>query len=559
MKIGLYLAYEIHRGASQSKEGLGRYWVMLAKTMMQRGHQISIATLPWAKPLILAQLEDNDCPLDQVEFICPDKAPAMWRVLGRFRKEREKSLGSGIFALMGFVLRTIDNAMDLLARIHNLFLFLLVSVLFLAVGILLLPLAALFVVAVLLAFLMLRLVGMDVRTRGGRKKLGKVLRGVFSWPTRLSYSLLGGALSPHGAESIRAVSAADLQARVEDMENPVDIWYCPMAYWPEFHRLPGVKSLCFPDLVTTIFPYGFAKAGNGQAFQMTQQVRQTVRKGKYFVVYSQYQKDAILVNQLGKDPENIAAIDLFANETKDDLLQTVRGEKAPRAWVQKDAREALSTLFVHELSPNTHYLSGPLKYFTPESLQYVFYASQFRASKNVLNLVKAYHLLQREKEVPYKLVLTGHFAHDATLAAYVEKHGLASDVLTFPSVSNRQLSALYACAELSVTPTLFEGGFPMTFYEGMSVGTPAILSRIPQVLEAVSGYGLEDCLFDPFDPEDIARKIDYGVQHRSELSGRQEKLYQALQEQTLSQLGLAYEQAFTQFVRTEKGEEAFAG
>lgn len=553
MRIGLYLAYEIHRGASQSKEGLGRYWVMLLKHLTDRGHFVTVATLPWARQVITRQLEGVDLDRSRVSILTPRRTPALWRVLGGMRREK-KPLRFGVGSVLNLIVRVLDGMLDLLARIHHLLLFVLVGLLYVALGIVLLPVGLLLGVCLALFLLAAKAAGMDIRTSPGRRRMMGALRSLRRLPQRISFSLLGGSLSPNGAENLRKISARDLRQEVLSLEDPMDLWYCPMAYWPEFFDLPGVKALCFPDLVTTVFPYGFTRQGNGLTDRMTHQVRQTVQKGTYFVVYSQYQKEAVLVNQLGKRPQDIAAIDLFANETRLDLLGDWEGAPAEPERMRLDARAVLQDLCRREEGPETPYLSGALKPFDMRGMRYIFYASQFRASKNVLNLVRAYHMLQRRGEVPFKLVLTGVFVHDGPLFAYVQKHGLENDVLTFSGVSNRELAALYACAELAVTPTLFEGGFPMTFYEGMSVGTPSILARIPQVTELFAGQGLDDCLFDPFDPLDLAEKIRQGVQRREELVRRQRPLYLALREKTKNELGRAYEEAFLRFIQAESQE-----
>ena len=98
-------------------------------------------------------------------------------------------------------------------------------------------------------------------------------------------------------------------------------------------------------------------------------------------------------------------------------------------------------------------------------------------------------------------------------------------ILSFYNITTKQLAALYHQACLVVNPTLYEGGFPFTFGEGMSVGVPSVMSRIPQVCEFTDPYDLDDILFDPYDVEDITNTILYGIENRTCILEKEKKLY----------------------------------
>lgn len=120
-------------------------------------------------------------------------------------------------------------------------------------------------------------------------------------------------------------------------------------------------------------------------------------------------------------------------------------------------------------SVNMHrYLIQPDSYqsFSFKDVDYLFYPSQVRGNKNILNLVKAYEHILRERNIPLKLILTCNLNNDKELLNYIEQKRLQYDVLSFNSVTAQQLAALYMCARLVVNPTLYEGGFPFTFGEG---------------------------------------------------------------------------------------------
>jgi glycosyltransferase involved in cell wall biosynthesis len=94
------------------------------------------------------------------------------------------------------------------------------------------------------------------------------------------------------------------------------------------------------------------------------------------------------------------------------------------------------------------------------------------------------------------------------------------------------LASLYCLACLAVNPTLFEGGFPFTFTEAYSVGTPSLLSDIAMVRERLAdrenetGRLQERMLFDPMNPLDLADKIRWAVANREELLALQQGLFE---------------------------------
>ena len=92
----------------------------------------------------------------------------------------------------------------------------------------------------------------------------------------------------------------------------------------------------------------------------------------------------------------------------------------------------------------------------------------------------------------------------------------------------------------------------------MSVGTPSLMSRIPQVTEYFAPAGLDDCLFDPYDWMDLAKKIEYWLPRIDELYQRELPLYERLSQRTTDIVAQEYVKAFEYFIaldakKTEKG------
>ena len=126
-------------------------------------------------------------------------------------------------------------------------------------------------------------------------------------------------------------------------------------------------------------------------------------------------------------------------------------------------------------------------------------------------------------------MLTCRLEDDATLYDYIHKNRLQFDVLALSGVPSEVLAALNLLATVAVNPSLFEGGFPFTFPEAYSVGTPSVMSRIPVVLEHVREPTLQKrMLFDPRDVESISERVEWAFANREVLYESQRDLYDEL-------------------------------
>ena len=169
--------------------------------------------------------------------------------------------------------------------------------------------------------------------------------------------------------------------------------------------------------------------------------------------------------------------------------------------------------------------------------------------QNILNLVKAFEYILRQKSIQLKLILTCNINSDADLKNYVYNHRLQYDVLSFSSVTAQQLAALYMCAQIVVNPTLYEGGFSFTFSEAVSVGTPSIMGNIPQNYEELKEYNLDEYFFDPYDYLDIAEKIVKSLENRDGLIAREKEVYEVMRRRSWKCVCEEYIDAFHYFAQ----------
>lgn len=126
----------------------------------------------------------------------------------------------------------------------------------------------------------------------------------------------------------------------------------------------------------------------------------------------------------------------------------------------------------------------------PYEGKYVLCINSLTKHKNLITLVKAYHLLiQRNADYrkEYRLVIGGAAWNGANeLADYIRLNGLEEDVILTGYLSDGQLTYLYNHARLFVTPSLYEG-FGMTPVEAMATGCPVVSSKETSLYEVTMG------------------------------------------------------------------------
>jgi glycosyltransferase involved in cell wall biosynthesis len=189
-------------------------------------------------------------------------------------------------------------------------------------------------------------------------------------------------------------------------------------------------------------------------------------------------------------------------------------------------RQLLTLAF--RTAPNLAYTAE----FKHDQVEFLFYASQFRPNKNVITLLRAFRHLLRDRYTGLKLFLTGVWEHEE-IRDFVQVERLSRDVLFLHNLPVQQLAACYRLARVAVNPSISEGGFPFTFTESLSVGTPVVMSRIPVTEEVVTDPELASLmLFDPYDWRDMAGRIEWAIENRDLLRSKQMPLYDQLSQRT---------------------------
>lgn len=549
MKIGIYLGYAPYfEKISLRQEGLGRYISFLLKGFVESGNQLIIACPKWVKPLLEELFEEQDIDTTQIELLMPASNPVIFDALRFFFnrsniKKRKRKEFPKVF------LSFADSIMDILISIRHIALFVLFMLLGAVLAFIALPICA----VIALLYFGLRGILKACSVAKGKRVAIRLAKGLSERSPELKdlfFYVLQRWNVGNIQERVRKYSAEEVIKKINKLKYPPLVWYCPTAFWEEFNCINGTRVICVPDLVTTEFPSAFSQ---GDFTDVTEHVSKIIEEGTYFITYCEYLKDNLLVGKFFKDPGQIKVIRHAVTDMNEllNLSEYFQKFHFPMDITRYFAKKiVLPGILGHSVNMSS-YLIGVdnVNSFSFKDVKYIFYPSQTRGNKNILNLVKAFEYVLRQKNLQLKLILTCNMNANSDLKKYIYDHRLQYDVLCFSNVSAQQLAALYMCAQIVVNPTLYEGGFPFTFSEAMSVGTPSIMGNIPQNLEELEEYNLDEYLFDPYDYRDIAKKIIKGLENRDRLIAREKEVYEVMKKRSWKHVCEEYMEAFHYFAQ----------
>jgi glycosyltransferase involved in cell wall biosynthesis len=147
---------------------------------------------------------------------------------------------------------------------------------------------------------------------------------------------------------------------------------------------------------------------------------------------------------------------------------------------------------------------------------YLLFAARLVREKGAHYLIDAYKRLKTN----LKLVIAGDAAHEVAYKS--ELYQLAEnnkDIIFTGFVTGKLLHELFSNCYLFVLPSEVEG-LPTALLEAMSHGNCCLVSDIPENQEAMNGFGY---LFKNKDPNDLAVKLDYLINHPDAVESVKEK------------------------------------
>jgi len=306
----------------------------------------------------------------------------------------------------------------------------------------------------------------------------------------------------------------------------------------DYFNSPTIVAV--PDIVFMDFPSRYSQKENDLMENQFGFIKQTISNAEKVVTFSEHVKQHHVIKPGLKRKEDVtvirhAPIDMrtliSSRPDVDDIEIHFLARRVIKNFIQKQTEGHSDTYSIY------------LRSLDLGEINYLFVSSQSRLHKNHLNLLKAYRFLLREKYANLKLVFTGHFSGE--MQEYITQERLQLDVLSMHYLPPTVHASFYACAQLTVIPTLFEGGFPFVFSESLSVSTPIIISDIWAVRETLSKDEISLYCFDPYNIQDITEMIEWALENRASLLSSQTKTLKKMKSRTWKDVAEEYIQVFT--------------
>jgi len=124
-------------------------------------------------------------------------------------------------------------------------------------------------------------------------------------------------------------------------------------------------------------------------------------------------------------------------------------------------------------------------------------------NKGVSYLVDALKILNEKLNV--KLIIVGTGSEEEKIKRQIRNLDLDEKILHFKNIPDEKMFQLYTLADISVTPTLYEG-LPLVILEAMACGKSIVASNVSEVPQVVKN-GENGFLVPPGNPKTIANAV----------------------------------------------------
>ncbi|TPK59024.1 glycosyltransferase [Mesorhizobium sp. B2-5-1] len=512
-RLGIFLGFTPKQLAPH--EGISRLIGFIVKgAVRSKGISVTIAGPSWLRGDINALLDDAGIARSSVNIVTTNSVPyivRIWRLSEYFRMPAKKPR-----ARQFRVKRVLKKILYLVVSWLSTS-----STIVFVGGAFLLAILAL-ALAVPFLFVALSLMAVFLARRGIRRAMRQPL--ALRIKRKYVATRKRARVAMGIVDRVRESELSRLIRKINRRKD-VDVWYVPSMFWPEVAALDGKVVMAAPDIVFYEHPAQYT----GEDFEGSlERITTSLAAADHLISYSDHVKQHHMVERQGIPPDRVSVIRHGIVDMGD-----IEGTDGNRAG-------ALDVLHRYLFSKR-HVLPRYLDGFRFDDVPFLFYSSQVRPHKNIEGLIVTYEKILREHYRPVKLILTAGIEDTDRIKDFVNDRGLQRDVISLYSVPNKVLAALYRLATLAVTPTMFEGGFPFTFSEAYSVGTPSVMSRIPAVTEVIRDEDLLNLMtFDPRNRKDMLRKILWGLDNRQALLDAQRPLFEGQSARTWSTVADEY-------------------
>jgi len=545
--IGIFLAYAPEQ--SIKSHGISRLLSFMLTGMLQNDDtQVVIATPAWFEKNITEFMQDQHIDTKKVKLLTTSGIPYILRIKQFLSRRKSSNINAFILSKkIGYLQKLLTHGKKYLFSLFMHWMsissapkFIGATILICLTGIILSPV----LLVALVAYLGFRIVRKWYRFNK------KIVKTAYHKPrsflmnhrfTQILFAQLAelkhGILARIIYSELRHRELSKL-IRIINSKPEISVWFVPTLFWPEIKAIKAKKIIAAPDVVFVDFPTYFSDQASAQTYQ---RIAETISAGDHFICYSEHVKQKHLVEAFSVSPDKITvishgSIDLSVLFTKNAIKKTGMTQRHQSIQILRNYQKC-------ELQQHPYLFD-----YNISDMRFIFYSSQLRPYKNFHNLVRAYEILLRERFVNIKLIVTGDIKSDPELYQYILDKRLQFDVISLYDVPAEVLAALNHLAVCAVNPTLFEGGFPFTFTEAYSVGTPSIMSAIPAVTADVKDENLrQHMLFDPYDLNDMVNKIEWAIKNHTKLFELQAPLYQTFKQRNWNLVAKEYVNLLTDF------------
>lgn len=509
-KIGIFLGFQYK--SKIKSEGIGRLLGFMLKTDAQQN--IVVAMPEWLKKEFMALLEDQDISPDKIEIITTKKVPYSIRVMEFYKKLKLKKKTvkkNKVQRIIDWVSERLKFKINNLISSKNISYIVFTALYLTIIAILLLPLVLVGYILIQLKRIVKRI--NNVIIQNSKRLVKKIIREIYSLDDF-------GKVIHMLYEKMHHV---ELKSLVQDINKRQDIetWYIPALFWPEVQEIKAKKIIAAPDIVYYDFPVQFATPSDDLIHN---KLIKTIKSADHIICYSNYVKYNHIVKKFSIDEQHITVIPHGCIEM-DKLIKVKNSIK--RFINQKQLAVEIIEQYILANGVTKEILRNVDWY----QMRFITYSSQDRPHKNILALIKAVEILNRERYQNIKLVLTGNIYENNDIVDFIKENNMENEIIQFYNVPSKVLAAFNKLAICAVNPTMFEGGFPFTFTEAYSMNTPSVMSKIPVIEEVIQDEELRDkMLFDPYDLDDMVEKINWAIENHEVLYDMQADLYAKFKE-----------------------------
>lgn len=331
------------------------------------------------------------------------------------------------------------------------------------------------------------------------------------------------------------VAEYDALASVAGRRNDVATWYVPNPSWFRAAAIGKPLVVAFPDFVIEDYPLGFLD-WTEFAVQAKKNIGTLLKSADRVICYRQHVSEKHVQKLFNFAADRISVVP-HAPVSLHHYVKWLERESDSRKLAGDLLRQHFAKKYIEDVS-RFEFQARYLPDFAIEDSRFLLLSSRQRPYKNIARVVEAVEMLIRQRKFDIKLIVTGAFT--AELDEYVREKRLMYDVISLHHVPPDLHAYLFYLAEAAIHPSFFEGGFPFTFSEALSVGKPVLLASMPYVTEVIDENSDGDFLFDPYSVDDIADKIQHAVRNRDSLLTRQKQILAGMKSRTWESVAEEY-------------------